>query len=128
MRISDWSSDVCASDLLAGFWARSSRPFSICGMHDPSNDRPRAAATFTRLSKQLPSSWRGCPHVPKVGISLPHIAASADYAGTGDRPCLTRPGRTTVQWQRMPLAIDGGRGLEESAQPEDGQRHCREKR
>src|SRR3546814_20668577 len=58
MRISDWSSDVCSSDLL------------IC---DPVDDRPRSPATATLMSKTL---------MPRIDVQAENQRMDNIHAGS----------------------------------------------
>src|SRR3546814_14438582 len=51
MRISDWSSDVCSSDLACGVAAQSAAPAFHCTSSDPRTVLPEACAANSRSIK-----------------------------------------------------------------------------
>src|SRR3546814_18769320 len=93
MRISDWSSDVCSSDLASGNDPRSPRNATI----------PRRRADAARVRNTRPRSWSGCA---RTGAGAAGIAAKA-------RPASRREDRkSVVEGKSGSVRVDlGGRRI-----------------
>src|SRR3546814_6404918 len=55
MRISDWSSDVCSSDLAGYFWSRWGQPCRICVLHSMQCDRITPGPRVRCVSMRSPA-------------------------------------------------------------------------
>src|SRR3546814_6941121 len=63
MRISDWSSDVCSSDLARGVWSAACVPYSNLGNHTIITDRAPAFSTTGVSYDATTSSNDGPPPI-----------------------------------------------------------------
>src|SRR3546814_89364 len=90
MRISDWSSDVCSSDLRRGqrlvdehrmpVWQRMQRDGVIVFRPDP--EHPALASFSESLPPELRQGFANC--ISLLGASLPIEALHADFAGSAE--------------------------------------------
>src|SRR3546814_20121720 len=120
MRISDWSSDVCSSDLLVALQALAAEPglpvrrvvclgVPLCGSSAASNLSrwPLAALWLGRSAELLQNGCMAWPPGPEVGViagSLPHGLGGllARFEGDNDGTVLV------AETRRPQRADDGG--------------------
>src|SRR3546814_5061792 len=97
MRISDWSSDVCSSDLAQAFATISAgvaRPARIDGHPGPGNQMGNAVADLLDRSRDLVAEDHGLsqPHGAEAAVMIVVEIGAADAAGPDPDPHLARSG------------------------------------
>src|SRR3546814_17247435 len=100
MRISDWSSDVCSSDLLAG---EAARPSGLthqegCGHGLPGQTRPRITIAGDNPRKRPLANWWG------VRLALPPKASwGGRLAGSSEARRVGEEGASTCRSRWYPV-------------------------
>src|SRR3546814_20722886 len=118
MRISDWSSDVCSSDLLSDRKVASAAWTSVRALLERAR-RLAALGTSCEIpsraivmlsSTKLPA---GGPDTGTLSIPSPSLGAgSCPAAGIADRPASApRDRKTSVEGQGVYVRVDHGGGL-----------------
>src|SRR3546814_15380476 len=93
MRISDWSSDVCSSDLIAAFVKRARR----CVRFDSRDHQPAAIAIGDRIGltqhegdlATIGRESKRARHIEARRVGHAHVAQT-DEVARPDRPCYER--------------------------------------
>src|SRR3546814_642173 len=107
MRISDWSSDVCSSDLLSR------------ARYEDTGQTVSRPLQGERLRGAEPARWV----VRKGGLEPPRLAAPAPKAGASTNSAtFATPGSLPVQARFYARGGEGGKEAKKSTSPDSGER------
>src|SRR3546814_10027725 len=107
MRISDWSSDVCSSDLITTATPRQARePLSCVLQPSQCGEARRRCSTLSAISE--PATVRNhstarWPPPKAVHMPVTHMPGEGKPAGHADRPAVAMPGSSLYDAGFLPL-------------------------
>src|SRR3546814_20881616 len=102
MRISDWSSDVCSSDLPAGPDPRIAATQAFCDALRATQPPLYAAIEPDALQPDEAPYMFDMTFMPPLFLSIPNVPSSVEWLSRHDLPAPSPPlqqTQTFVQWQ-----------------------------